>query len=144
MQVKNILFRSKLQHTMTQMKHTISLHNLPIAAEICWNIPPIIWCLRISLLGPGARLEQLSEPSHRRKIVCHPNAFSISRIHEHRRAPDRDCTVTSLSETVKSVQLSSYCWHYFTMAGRDIAHGPYCLRKLRSCFAMMPSVEKQV
>ena len=107
---------------MAHKQHSISLHNLPIAANINWNVPLIVWWLddRISLLGPGANLKQLSEPGHHWKIVCHPNALSVSRTRENRRAPDRERTITFLSETVKSMQPSSNCWHHFTISGRVV------------------------
>ena len=38
MYVKNTLLRSVLPYTMTQLQHTISLHNLLIAADICLNV----------------------------------------------------------------------------------------------------------
>ena len=62
-------------YNTTHNEQSISRHNLPVAADICLNVPLIVRCLddRISLLVPKPSLEQMSEPDHRWKIVYHTN-----------------------------------------------------------------------
>ena len=74
---KNTLYSSALQYNMTNKQHTISLHILSVVPDISRNVPQSIRCLddSISLLCPETSLKQLSEPSHRCKIVFHKNSL---------------------------------------------------------------------
>ena len=124
MLVKNTLFRSELQYTMTHIQHTIYLHNLSIVADICRNVPPVVHCLgdRISLLGPGASLELLRIMSSTRCTISGVLAVA---------------GLPSLSASLKSVRPSSHIWHHFTLAGRNIACGQYTVDISRRISVLM-------
>ena len=119
---------------MTHVQHIISLYNLPIVADICRNVPPIVRCLdnRISLLRPGASLEHLSESGHCWKIVFNlkwflsfPNTqcvlltLQLLRIMSSIRCTMSDVLtvagLSSFSASVKSVQPSSNIWHWLSV-----------------------------
>ena len=137
---------------MTHIQHIISLHNLPVAADICRNVPTIVQCLD-DIISPFGQGEQLSEPGHRWKIVFHPNAlwvfrtrnacFSHSTIvtnnvfHSLHHVWWAHCCWPSLSASVKSVQLSSNIWHHSTMAERVIMCGPYTVVISRWIFVLV-------
>lgn len=56
---------------MTHIHYTVSLHNLPVSADINRKVALIARCPDDgkSLNGPGDSIEQLSEPDHHWKIV---------------------------------------------------------------------------
>lgn len=56
---------------MTYIRHTVSLHNLPVSTYIFWNVTLIIWWSdsEKSLLGPRDRRKYMSDPGHWWKIV---------------------------------------------------------------------------
>ena len=85
---------------MAHIQHTISLHNLSVAADPHRNVPPIVRCL----VDPSSSLEQLSEPGHRWKIVFHPNSLWNSQTRENPTASGRDCTVDAARPSTKNCE----------------------------------------
>ncbi|GBN26160.1 hypothetical protein AVEN_253073-1 [Araneus ventricosus] len=99
---------------MTYIRHTISLHNLPVSADICRNVALIVRCPddRKSFLDPVGSLEQLPQPGHRWNIVFHSMFYELE---EHVKVAGR--TANGYSQI-----LCSMCDAHSAIADNNVFH----------------------